>query len=101
MANTNDTADTATPSEADRAGAVLEALMTLAVGIVQAAKDAGPLGAPAGEIYAVAMVHGVSLTAFNTALRVAEGAGLVRVTPAFLVLYTGKPEHGLRKEDPR
>jgi hypothetical protein len=47
--------------------------------IVEAAQEAGPLGAPSGVIYAALMGAGMTLDTYNAILGALQQAGRVRV----------------------
>lgn len=73
-------------------------------GIAQIVAAAGPLGAPAGHVYAACMPAGISLEAFQGAVALLKGAGLV-TERAHLLTWTGSAversadaEHG--EDDP-
>ena len=57
----------------------LEAIRRIAGAIVETAREAGPLGAPSGVVYAALMTHGCTLDQYNQFIAGLEKAGLIEV----------------------
>lgn len=47
--------------------------------ILEAAEEAGPLGAPSGVVYAALMQHGMRLATYESLLAALESAGRITV----------------------
>lgn len=59
----------------------IEAASLAVLAVVEAFKDAGPMGLPAGPLFAVLLTQGISLSQFNEIMSALENCKVIRRIP--------------------